>query len=312
MLASVAVGRAWATLPSSSTFTNFSVGDVLVCFQKGSVNLVVDAGPISTFTNTSFTQQIPITQYDGSQLADVGTNSVSWSAFAWLSDNTLFITRPRSVSTVNQQTVPWLAQSAPSQSDVGGRMGTIPPGALDQFNLLVYPESTATAVVEEGSSSGNPNYTDGVSYHDALTGAYGSDFDGKFAGNPENTTTNKFVTQGKVARSDFYQLTPTLSLNSPGVWLGYFEFNTNGAMTFVAKPTSTPRVNSINYSGGTATINYSTGVYGTYQLLGTNDISAPLATWPVIGGNLSSGDNLSHTVQDMDSAPNKFYIIVGQ
>ena len=84
-------------------------------------------------------------------------------------------------------------------------MGTIPPGALDELKLLVYPVSTKTAVVEEDSSAGNPNYTDGVSYHDALAGAYGGKFDGTFAGNPENTTLNNFTTSGKVVRSDFYQ-----------------------------------------------------------------------------------------------------------
>ena len=75
-------------------------------------------------------------------------------------------------------------------------MATIPPGALDELNLNIYPVSTATAVVEEDSSAGNPNYTDGASYHDALAGAYGGQFDGKFVGNPENTTLNNFTTSG--------------------------------------------------------------------------------------------------------------------
>jgi hypothetical protein len=270
--------------------------------------MVVDAGPISTFTGASPNQRISITQYTGDQLADVGTNGVSWSAFTWLGDNTLYITRPR--SSPKQQTAPWLANN--TQSGPAGRMATIPPGALDEFNLLVYPESTATAVVEEDSSSGNGNYTDGVSYHDALSGAAGGFFDGKFQGNPENTTSNNFTLKALVQRSDFYQLTPTGSPNSPGTWLGYFELNTNGAMTYVAYPTTTPGIASINRQGTTATITYVSGVYGTYNLLGTNNMSAPISTWPVIGGNLSSGDTLTHTVQDTDSATNKFYIIEGQ
>ena len=74
--------------------------------------MVVDAGPISTFTGAAHNHRIPITQYTGTQLAQVGTNGVSWSAFTWLSDNTLFITRPR--TSLNQQTTPWLGRKFPA------------------------------------------------------------------------------------------------------------------------------------------------------------------------------------------------------
>jgi hypothetical protein len=304
LITGVAAGGVWA-----GTITNFTTGDVLVCFQKGGVDMVVDAGPVSTFTGATHNQVIPITQYTGAQLAQVGTNSVSWSAFAWQSDNTLFVTRAR--SSISQQSTPWPAASSPAQSGVVGQMQAIPPGALDELNLAIYSQSTSTAVVEEGSSTANPNYTDGISYQDALVGSYGSDFDGKFTGNPENTTPSAFITSGKVVRSDFYQMTPTGSQNVKGTWLGYFELSTNGAMSFVAKPTTMP-VLTFSRNGNTATITYKSGLYGTYNLLATNNASAPLSTWPVVGGNLSSGDTATHTVQDTDSAANKFYIIVGQ
>ena len=203
LLTSVAASGVWA-----GTLTNYAVGDVLLCFRKGDVDMVVNIGQsLNTLTNASANQRISITGYTGTQLAAVGTNGVSWSAFTWLSDNTLFVTKAR--TSLSQQTAPWLAQSSSAQSATVGRMVTIPPGAVDEFNLLVYPVSTATAVVEEDSSSGNPNYTDGASYHDALAGAAGGQFDGKFVGNPENTTLNNFTTSGKVVRSDFYQMTPT-------------------------------------------------------------------------------------------------------
>ena len=74
-----------------------------------------------------------------------------------------------------------------------------------------------------------------------------------------------------------------------GTWLGYFELNTNGAMTYVAYPTTTPVIASINRSGTTSTITYKTGVYGTYTLLGTNNISAPVSTWPVMAATCPAG-----------------------
>ena len=81
--------------------------------------MVVDAGPISTLTNgVTPNQRIPITQYTGTQLAAVGTNGVSWSAFTWSSDNTLFVTKAR--TSLNDQTTPW--QAAKIQCPVRHRL----------------------------------------------------------------------------------------------------------------------------------------------------------------------------------------------
>jgi hypothetical protein len=165
-------------------------------------------------------------------------------------------------------------------------------------------------VDEENNSIGNPNYTHGQSYHDALAGAYGSDFDGTFQGSPENSTSNNFTLSATAVRSDFYQMTPT-SGYAFGTWLGYFEFETNGAMNYVAYPTTMPVISSISRSGATATITYKSGLYGTYTLLGTNNIAAQVSTWPVVN-TLSTGDTLTHTYPDTDSTSNKFYIIKGQ
>ena len=64
LLTSVAASGVWA-----GTITNYAVGDVLVCFRKGGNDMVVDAGPLSTFTNATANQRITITQYTGTQLA---------------------------------------------------------------------------------------------------------------------------------------------------------------------------------------------------------------------------------------------------
>ena len=297
----------------AGTITNYAVGDVLVCFREGLNDMVVDAGPISALTNAAKNQTITITQYTGTQLAAVGTNSVNWSAFAWLTnDNTLFITKPRPSTSLNSQTTPWLDESPSSQPAIAGRMASVPPGALDQLNYNIYPVSSSTTVVEQDNSDGsdNNNYPDGNSYHVALAGAYGSDWDGYFQGNPENTTTNNFITSGQVVRSDFYQLTPT-SGHASGKYLGYFEFSTNGTMTYVAYPTGIPVINSFSRAGTTTTIVYATGTYGTYTLLGTNNLTAPVATWPAIS-TLNTGDTSLHSITDTTTDNVRFYIITAQ
>ena len=277
--------------------------------------MVVDAGPISTLTNGTPNQRIPITQYTGTQLAKVGTNGVSWSAFTWfdgtVSPNwTLFVTSPR--SDLNTQTTPWQEKGISSQKITALRMATIPPGALDEFNLDVYPVSSSSAVVEEDSSDGNANYTDGVSYHDALAGAYGSDFDGSFVGNPENTTAGNFTTAGQVVRSDFYQMTPTGGFGF-GNFLGYFEFAPNGTMTYVAYPSAVPVFNSVTRTNTTTTITYTTGLYGTYTLWGTNSLTSGTAmtNWPAIT-TLTSGDTATHTYTDTTTNDVRFYTITAQ
>ncbi len=303
----------------AGTLSSFAVGDVLVCFRNGGANdLVVDAGPISTFTGASVNQVIPISQYTGNQLAYVSTNAVSWSAFAWydntISPNwTLFVTKPR--SSLNVQTSPWVDNTSGSQKNTVLRMQTIPPGTVDEANYVPPPgvgssPNTSTAVLEGDISAGNPDYVTGESYRDALLGSYGSDFNGTLNGNPEDTTPGNFTTSGTAVRSDFYQATPTSGYGL-GTFLGYFELSTNGTMIYVAKPTSVPAITSVSRSGNTTTIGYTTGMYGTYTLLGTNNLAAPVATWPVVS-TLSTGDTLTHTINDTDSSGIKFYTIEAQ
>jgi hypothetical protein len=107
-------------------------------------------------------------------------------------------------------------------------------------------------------------------------------------------------------------MTPT-SGYALGTWLGYFEFNTNGVMTYVAYPSTTPVISSISRSGNTSTINYKTGLYGTYILRGTNSLTSgtAMASWPAIV-TLSSGDNATHTITDTTTDDIRFYTITAQ
>src|ERR1700742_666583 len=81
-----------SNLLAANTLTNYTIGDVLICFRiasgAGAINdLIVDAGQASTFISGTNNQRFPITQYAGNQLAKVGTNSVIWSAFSWYDDS---------------------------------------------------------------------------------------------------------------------------------------------------------------------------------------------------------------------------------
>jgi hypothetical protein len=302
----------------AGTIADYTVGDVLVCFRKngGANDLVVDAGPVSTFTNATPNQRITISQYNGSQLALVGINSISWSAFTWFdmsvspasAQETLFVSKAR--KSINTKTAPWAAYSSDAQESVGVEMSQIPPGALD--NISFNGVNTSTAVIEPDDST---DYTMGESYHDTIDPGQLGDFtfDGTFEGDPENTTSASFTTSGNVARSDFYQIPPSDTGGGPVEFLGYFEFNTNGVMTYVAYPSLAvvaPTIISMVRTGTTNTITFTTGPTGTYTLCGTNNLAVARTNWPAISA--ISGNSGQRSLTDVDNNGSKFYIITAQ
>jgi len=296
-------------------FTNYAVGDVLIGFRNGGTyNIVVDAGPISAFTNAAPNHRIPITQLTAAQLTTAfgGVNGLNWSAFTWLTNNnTLFVSKAR--TSLNSQTVAWSASNAGIQSGVAQNMSSIPPGAAYIYNNAAISPSTADSVIEPQAASG---YLSGQSYYNSLFGGLSNpNFGGNFSGNPENSTPGDFDTAGTVVRSDFYQIPPG-SGRSNVKFLGYFEFATNGALSFVAYPSAVPTVpviKSISRLGTVTTIGYTTGLSGTYTLRGNTTLSSGAAAtnWPAIS-TLTSGDTAVHTTTDSDSSNVKFYIITAQ
>jgi hypothetical protein len=303
---------------ASNTLTNYSIGDVLVCFANGgSRNMVVDAGPISTFTNASNNQRISI-PYTSTQfnVAFGGVDGVDWSAFTWFDGSvspasaqwSLFMTKER--VNLNNQTTPWSADNGSFQQSAAQCMSAIPIGAL--YNLNFKPANTSQAIIEPQSANNYPAGK-GQSYINALyQGLSFPNFGGNFSGDPEITTPDDFDSSGTVVRSDFYQIPPGFGTANV-TYLGYFEMATDGTMTFVAKPTAVPVVQSISRSNNVSTITYITGTYGTYTLRGTNSLNSGTSptNWPAIS-ILPNGTTSSQTVNDTDSSPNKFYIITAQ
>ena len=174
LLAAFAAGEIMA----ANTLTNYTTGDVLVCFRNGgSYDLVVDAGPVSTLVSASPNQIISIGQYSTAQLnaAFGSANGVDWSAFTWESDNTLFATQAR--ASLNTQTTPFLRKSSTLLQGHGvQRMATIPTGAAVN-NIAYNGLNTATAVIEPDSSSGfSYRLVRQATQGCLLLGAYGGQF----------------------------------------------------------------------------------------------------------------------------------------
>jgi hypothetical protein len=319
VLFSVMLGDLYA-----GTLSSYSIGDVLLCFRKsgGANDLVVDLGPVSAFTNATANTRINITQYTGTQLGVIGTNNLIWSAFAWFDSTvtpasrqwTLFASNPR--TSLTTQTDPVLGYPASAQHQAANTMVPVPKGAYDNYVTTNYNTLSSTTAVLEPDSNSAGSYKTGQSYEYAMFGA-GSDanFQGFYQGYPENTTPANFTTGGTVQRSDFYLVAPGNGFSSYGVFLGYFELNTNGVMTYVAYPTAvpaTPVIKSITRTNNVTYVTFTTGASGTYTLRGTNSlaVAGAVTNWPVITS--AAGTGASVMLQDTTAVLNKFYAISAQ
>lgn len=323
----VAIAAMLAAGAVQATTFNYTVGDVLICFRRanpstyadlGGTNLVVDAGPISNFTNLPPNTKIIINSYTGSQLSQVGTNSVGWSAFAYFDDSvnppavpwTIFITSPRDV--LNAQTSPNNCATLSADANVIGQLGAIVNGAMDNAGFSAL--NTGSAALELSSyyyNSADLSYSQEVD-------PVGSSFDlnGTFSYNIEKYTPANFVSAGNPVRSDFYWMYPVkLNTKTAAVYLGYFELETNGVMTYTAYPTATaavPVITSFGRTNGISYVSFTTGTSGTYTLRGVNSTSlnTSRANWPAIAS--LTGNGSVNTLQDTTAVPNKYYIITAQ
>ena len=302
----------------AQTFS-YNVGDLVVALRQtagGTYDLVVNAGPVSNFTNLPAGTKVTITSLTGTLLnsAFTTTNGLSWSAFACFDatypvaaeQQTLFMTRPR--SDLNTQTTPWTRKSKTSQGTVrsyanGVGSGAVsigsglPSGANNGPTFLVEQESASAL----GSSSYYVNLGTALNWH----GSFGV---------PEQNTSATFTAGGSPVRSDFYWLVPS-NTSLPGTYLGYFEFNTNGVLTYTAGPSPSvvvePQIVSIVRTGTTTTVYFTTGSGGTYSLLASGDLNASKATWPTVGSSVT-GNGQTNSISEASTSGVRYYSVKAQ
>ncbi len=301
---------------SQQGFNNYTDGDVLVCFRNtasAANDLVVDCGPVSTFTNLTAGQSINITTYYSTspQLAAVGTNNVAWSAVSanFYGNKSCWVTRPR--LSYGTQSTPWTTANYFGQSPIASKIDGIGEDAMTiASGLPAGASNTVTAVVEP--ETGNLQTGNGCyKYYVGSSGNLGNTLPGTI----EQTTPSGFTTGAQNVRADFYQL---LTNNAPAAatYLGYFELSTNGVLTYYsgasASSVTAPVITSVTRSGTTNTVTFTTGSSGTYSLRGTNStgLAAARITWPAISS--VSGNGSPQSLKDVDSSGLKFYVITAQ
>ncbi len=302
-------------------------GDVLVCFRptSGSYDLVADAGAISSFTSLTAGQQIVInpTYYTGTLLGYIGTNSTYWSVLCaqrlpGSQQANLWLTRPRTNN--NNQTAAWPVKNVNVQATACSQIDAIGNDAANIASQVVTPfgtspTSTATAVVEpEGGSQNAGAYFNSYSFMMTAQGNLSGNFWGDQAGiSVEQLTQTNFLAGAATSRADFYQLNSSTNAG-PATYLGYFDLDTNGVLTYTAGPSASvivpPTITSIASAGTTNIITFTTVNGGNYSVLGTSlsGLSTARSTWPVVAGPVV-GTGSPMSITNVSAGSTGFYTI---
>jgi hypothetical protein len=245
---SASVGLLWGMNASAQTF-NYNNEDLLLGFNSPGIatnDLVVDIGPASNYTGATGPITISGNFFTSQQLTDAGLslNNLYFSVFGDISPghpgtaNTLWVTRPR--ASFGTQTSPWSAQSSTQLATSRSQIESIASGAqfISFNNALPAQDNTATAVIVYSaynqSSESSISYSVGIGAGGNFAGNFGSN------NNIEQNTPGSFTSP---VQSDLYEMDP----GSAGSYLGYFQLDPDGTLTF--NPTAVPEPTTLSMAG---------------------------------------------------------------
>jgi hypothetical protein len=297
----------------------YSPGDLVLAFRKsGSASdLVVNVGRATNFNNLPTGVTIVVSNLLVGQLnaALANLNSLSWSVAGASRPplvpgyplQTLWLTAPR--LDPNTPSAPWLRKGVYVQGNAASQIDGIGVNAASSSSSQSSnANNTVVGVVIPSSSDF------------AVTPAIGDgNYLGTFQGNVEATTSATFAANStNVSRSDLYELVPgSLSggtLDTPGRYLGFFEFKPDGTLTFntTLPPPPRPTITSIVRNGGATTVSFSTVNSATYRLRYTDSpgLRTAVSSWSI--GTSIAGDGTVKSLTDAFSGPLRFYVVDAQ
>ncbi len=304
-------------------------GDMMAGFRKeggnqGTNELVVYVGNITNYLAMSPGSSITVANVNAARLTDSfgdGYTNIQWSVFGanyedpntWVTPvgtfppSTLWYTIPRGNASVQSTAPPRAALNVETEvatsissvdsgaNSVGAALGTT---NADNNTILVrepvqdaYSQWLLTTFIED-----NPS--------DSITADFGHQ---AFTYTIENTNNPPF---NSTVRSDLYEVPPKSTsvhtytdpfngTTNLSYWVGYFDFATNGTMTFTRASTTAPAPSlKITLSGITNIISFGASNGVTYNLIYTNlaGITAPRSNWFPLGSSIiGAGNNTNFT-----------------
>jgi hypothetical protein len=237
-----AAGFLWSLSATAQTF-NYNNGDLLLGLRTpgGNSDLIVDIGAASLYANATGPITISGNYFTSSQLTDAGLslNNLYFSVFGDIAPgypgtaNTLWVTDPQ-LSNIIEAT-PWTPQTSANQGNTRAQMESIAFGATyTSFTEAASADNTISAVIVPSSlnisGEGALSYTIGIGPNGNFNGNFGSNND------IEQDTSATFTSGTSPVRTDLFEMTP----GSSGTYLGYFELDPNGTLTFDPQPVPEP------------------------------------------------------------------------
>ena len=275
----------------------------------GASDLVVDLGQVASFESLVPRSVITLTNLTSALLNDAlpTVDGVSWSVAAALRGNpnysyplqTIWVTSPR-------PSILWPGKIWQNQSS--GTLG----GAASQIDAIGYDASA----YGNGQPAGQGNTPTGILIPPASQYAYSylmgihENYDGTFQGIVENTTPVDFDSAGLPSRSVLYRLEPDAYPHASGTLIGFFDFNTNGVLTFTAGPPPEQTVISqVSNQQTVNTISFPTVNLVGYRLRYTDSagLATPISSWTI--GSTLIGNGFTLSLQDTNSTAIRFYAV---
>jgi hypothetical protein len=290
-------------LPQARAWT-YSDGDALLIFRDGTHDVEFDLGNVSQFTGQTNGYTLSVTNWNFNLVTntfgtDLTTNGdgvtvllvASTSSETWLSG-----TEPNTTA---------YSQSASALGSVYGIVFNVGhyPGIYNVPTNSV-PQSYSLAV--SGSSSTAAGRYKYASYDYIVSG-------GTYEGVPRLGNNAPFIDEQNIPGNlDFWATTAAQSATpTPDHLVGTFSITTNGVLTFVAGPRAS-NIIGVTRSGNVSTVQFTTTVGNTYSVAYTNQLGAPIATWP-LDGNTLIGDGNNDVINHTNSgAAAEFYRVTTQ
>jgi hypothetical protein len=325
LIAGFLCALAVADTASGQAFTA-NKGDLLAGFRKttgGSYELVVNMGNVTNFLAISPGTTVNVSNFSPTQLSAAFStyNNLQWSVggaflgsspWAGFPAGTVWSTLAR--ASTNVQSTPPVRNSSSSQLATRTRVAGVGSGA-NTISLGLGTTNPNNYVVLVREPAGDPSALT-VYIGDPSDSTYG-DYQGTWY-NVETVTPSSFT---QAQRADLYQALPDGSLDpnshqttGAAYYVGYFQFNPAGTMTFTRASSVAPAPTiTLQRSGNVSTISFPTANGFSYSLYYTNspNLMAPIVNWATPGTTVT-GDGSTKSFTDTTTDPDRVYSVKAQ
>jgi hypothetical protein len=299
---------------------------------KENNEVVVNIGQATNYVNLTAGTVITVTNVTAAQLSPdsfTSLNNLSISAFGDVNNNvypgyprnTIWVSMPR--TDINVQSTPPDRQDQDSVSSMVSAINSILNGAVAISGRISSNQDNTISFLREPATTYNT--VQGQNLGAWIGGAIDPNtgtFQDNWMVNVENPTAGSFTS---AIRSDLYEVLPagftdphTGQTTGPAYYVGYFQFNPGGSLTFTRGASSTPPpppspVLSATRNGNVNTISFTSANNATYSLYFTSasGLSTPATSWSLLPGTIT-GDGTVKSFTDTTTSPNRFYRVKAQ